>query len=171
MYVSNLKIDMLVQLFWKDISSWSFNIRTKILQSEFELKTLHTERIDHFRYAMRSGYRVRFRYVLCEVISSVDCYSRARDNRAKMYNTSTHSSQRSSRLAERREATVRGSSRRSESKLWKIPEWVHCEKCFATCLTKEDLVLLSCGHIFCGECLRIGTSKFWHSIALNCNIF
>lgn len=93
---------------------------------------------------------------------------------AQRANTSNHSSERSMRSEsaniQRGPSTQRSrsarstsnSSRHSESRTqFKMPEWVHCEKCYVAHNVNPQLILLSCGHIFCLKCLRVD----------NCNIF
>ncbi|XP_037028476.1 uncharacterized protein LOC119068778 isoform X6 [Bradysia coprophila] len=87
-----------------------------------------------------------------------------------MFNTSKHSSERTSRprdatLSERgppsqrsRSRSARSSpSRHSECRSpWRVPAWVHCENCFTTHDLNPNLSLLSCGHIICRTCLHLG---------------
>lgn len=91
-----------------------------------------------------------------------------------MFNTSNHSSERSMRhgstRSQRGPSTQKSrsdrspnSSRHSESfrshipqpPQRKIPEWVHCEKCFVSHDVNPKMRLLTCLHILCHTCLRI----------------
>ncbi|XP_037028442.1 uncharacterized protein LOC119068778 isoform X2 [Bradysia coprophila] len=99
-----------------------------------------------------------------------------------MFNTSKHSSERTSRprdatLSERgppsqrsRSRSARSSpSRHSECRSpWRVPAWVHCENCFTTHDLNPNLSLLSCGHIICRTCLHLGDDDTLHVACVRC---
>lgn len=90
----------------------------------------------------------------------------------EMFNTSKHSSERSMRhepsqrgSSAQRSKSARStpnSSRHSDSRpQCKMPIWVHCEKCFVNYEMNPNMMLLSCGNIFCVTCLRVDDGNAW----------
>ncbi|KAG4065702.1 hypothetical protein HA402_012380 [Bradysia odoriphaga] len=103
-----------------------------------------------------------------------------------MFNTSKHSSERTSRPrdaahSERGPTTQRSRSRSARSSPsrhsegrspWRVPAWVHCENCFTTHDLNPNLSLLSCGHIMCRVCLHLDdaiSDDTLHVACIRCN--
>lgn len=119
----------------------------------------------HYDYQVQL---VQLQYLCVRRVFNNNHNNRASD-RTGMFNTSKNSSDRSFRRegqSQRGPSTHRSRSARSASTTsrhsdgqlqpWKLPVWVHCEKCFGTHdEANPNILLLSCGHVFCRKCLRV----------------